>query len=40
MITPPIMRALMPHEVVWHNSSSPLSAAYWMSKTLAKFVPM
>ena len=40
MITPPIIRALMPHEVVWHSSSSPLPVVYWMPKTLAKFVPM
>ena len=39
MITPPIIRALMPHDDVWQYCCSPLSAVYWMPKALAKFVP-
>ena len=40
MITPPIIRLLMPHDVVWQSVTSSFWAVYWMSKARAKLVPM
>ncbi len=39
MITPPIMRVLIPQDVVWACVSLPASSWYWISNALAKLVP-
>jgi hypothetical protein len=39
MMTPPIIRADMPHEVVWHSSCCPASLRYRIEKAWAKLVP-
>ena len=39
MIRAPIIRVLIPHELVWHSSAVPLSLVKVIPNAAAKFVP-